>query len=104
MYKRQVNNGIDEDCDGMDQTTATYELSKAVVNIFPNPASHVINIRVEGQLDFRATLYDLSGRTIDTVTNEPQFKIETLPDGIYLLEIKDVNSGNSIIERIVIEK
>ena len=99
-----ANNGIDEDCDGMDQTTATHELSKAVVNIFPNPASHVVNIQVEGQLDFRATLYDLSGKLIETIMNEPHFKTATLPDGIYFLEIKDVNSGNSIIERIVIEK
>ena len=99
-----VNNGIDEDCDGMDQTTATHEISEAVVNIFPNPASYVINIQVEGELDFRATLYDLNGKLIDSVANESQFKILALPDGIYLLEVKDVKSGNSIIERIVIEK
>ncbi len=99
-----VNNGIDEDCDGMDLVSSIHEISKATINIFPNPASNVINLEVAGKLDFVATLYDINGRIMGSVINDAQFKTATLLDGIYLLVIKDVHSGKRIVERIVVKK
>ena len=92
---------VDEDCD---QMTSAYEISKAIINIFPNPASHVINIEVEGNLDFEATLYDLNGRIIDTAENNPQIKIASLPVGMYLLEIRDLNSFQKAAYKVMIQK
>jgi len=53
------NNGIDEDCDGMDLLSALHELSVARINIYPNPAIDIINIDIEGDIDFQLNLYDL---------------------------------------------
>lgn len=96
------NNGIDENCDGIDLVSAIYELANTTINIYPNPTINLINIKIEGNLDFTATIYDLNGKAIKKVTNTNQVDINSLPQGTYLLEIKDLESGQKIIERIVI--
>ena len=98
------NNGIDEDCDGTDLTTSTHEIANSIIHIFPNPASTFINILVEGQLDFTATIYDLNGRQFHSVSNSDQVNVDLLPSGIYLLEIRDVHSGKRVVEKIVVER
>ena len=95
------NNGIDEDCDGMDLVTAIHELANSTINIYPNPAIDIINIDVSGNLKYDATIYDLQGRLIVSTTNQSAIQIQTLPQGTYLLEIKDLNSGHKVLERIV---
>ena len=95
------NNGIDEDCDDMDLVNAIHQLSNSTINIYPNPASAFITIAVNGQLDFQANLYDLQGRLILS-TNSSQLLIDSFPTGTYLLEIKDLDSGERVFERIVI--
>jgi hypothetical protein len=87
-----------------DDVTSIYEISNAVINFFPNPASNVINIEVGKKLDFEATLYDLYGRKIYTTANNSQFNIASLASGQYLLEIKDVNSAKGVFEKITIRR
>ena len=98
------NNGIDENCDGIDLVTSTHEVMNASVNIYPNPTTNYINIIVEGQLNFRADLYNMKGRLIASKTNPTQLKVETVTAGEYLLEIIDLNSGHKISEKIIIQK
>ncbi len=96
------NNGIDEDCDGSDLILTTFELYNSVIKIFPNPATNVINIDVEGDLNYIVNLYHINGIKINSQTNAKQFPIDFLTTGIYLLEIKDSESGKSRFEKIVI--
>lgn len=96
------NNGIDEDCDGMDSITSTRELGETTISIYPNPAADVINIEVNGVLNFQWALYNLRGQLMKTSSNTSQISINSVPLGIYLLEIKDIKSGHKIMERIVI--
>jgi len=81
------NNGIDEDCDGQDLTTSVYEVSSSTVSIYPNPASDMINIEVDGELDFQVSLYDLNGKMMVTERHATRLSIDAIPAGIYLLEI-----------------
>ena len=99
-----ANNDIDEDCDGMDFLSSIHELANTVVNIYPNPTIDFINIDVQGPLDYAARLYDLEGKLIYETTNTNHIQINALSSGTYLLEINDLNSGQKIVERIMISK
>jgi len=98
------NNGIDENCDGMDSVLSIHEFLNSTINIYPNPAVDIINIDVSGNLKFNATLYDLQGRLIISTTNQSVIDIQTLTKGIYLIEIRDLDTDQKVIERIVIGK
>ncbi len=98
------NNGIDEDCDQMDLLSSTYELANSTINIYPNPATDIINIDVDGELSYQAKLYNINGQFLKTMNNDRQLEVTTIPKGIYMLEIQDLNSSQKIIERILIEK
>ena len=97
------NNGIDEDCDGADLTSSVHVLDNTVINIYPNPASDVINVEVTGQLQYQSDLYDLQGRRIIYAKNANSLDVQQTPHGTYLLVIKDLKSGQKIVERIVKE-
>lgn len=98
------NNGIDEDCDGMDLISSIYELSNATINIYPNPAIDFINIEINGRLDYQINIYDLEGKQILSSTNTNLIDVHAIPVGAYILEIKDLNSSKTIIEKIVVQK
>jgi len=84
--------------------SSTHELANSTINIYPNPATDILNITVEGQLDFHSTLYNLEGRLIKAYKNTEHLEIESIPNGTYLLEIKDQKTGDKIIEKIIIGK
>ncbi len=100
------NNGIDEDCDGMDLTSSVHNLQGVAIRIFPNPADELLVIDLEGgdRLDFVASLYDLRGRLVVSAKNVQRLNLESVLAGIYLLEIRDQVSGQKIVERIVVSR
>jgi len=85
----------------LDSNLSINEFSISTINIYPNPTIDVINIDVLGNLKYDATLYDLNGRLIISSTNKSVIDIQTLAEGIYLLEIKDKDSSQKVIEKIV---
>ena len=96
------NNGIDEDCDGIDLLSSIHEIANSTISIYPNPAVDFINIDVAGKLNYRSSLYDLDGKLTTTTENKNQISITSIPTGTYLLEIQDLQSGQRIVERIVV--
>ena len=98
------NNGIDEDCDGVDLLSATHELASTKIKIYPNPVTDIVNVDVDGSLDYMVSLFDLQGRSIKAELNASQIQVGYLSTGIYILEIKDMKSGNQIVERIIVER
>ena len=49
-------------------------------------------------------LYDLNKRVIDALVNKTFIASDSLPAGIYLLELKDRKAVSRTIERVVIER
>ena len=74
------------------------------LKIYPNPASSVINIDFKEAFSFTANLYDLRGRLISSNFNSKNIDISGFTNGMYLLEISDLNSSRKIIEKIIISK
>lgn len=98
------NNDIDEDCDGMDLVTSINELSNSRISIYPNPASDIITLDIDGQLTFQANIYTLDGTVIKSVTNSRQIDIKDVPSGTYVVEIIDLKTVQKVSEKIVIMK
>ncbi|MGF1637067.1 MAG: MopE-related protein [Cyclobacteriaceae bacterium] len=96
------NNGIDENCDGMDLVTSTNELANTAIKIYPNPAKDIINIDIIGILNFKASIYNLEGKLIKRFYNESKLIFDSPSTGTYLLEIEDLLSGQRFFEKIVV--
>ena len=97
------NNGIDEDCDGSDLMTSIHDLGEASIRIYPNPATDIINIDVNGPLDYSVSLYSLDGRILLTANNSSTINLNDMSSGIYLLEMIDSKSKQKFFERIIVE-
>ena len=69
------------------------EVRNVAVTIYPNPVSSELNVTFEAMgYDFEAALYDLNGRrmttrTVAAGTDCLQIATDTLPDGVYLLNL-----------------
>ena len=84
-------------------STDQIELDDGAFAIYPNPATDMINIDVSGNLKYEATIYDLQGRIMISTTNQSTIDIQTLTQGTYLIKITDLDSGQNVSEKIIIE-
>ena len=97
------DNDIDENCDGLD-VTAVFELGNATINIYPNPAREFINIEVSEGLSYQIKLYKLDGSLMTTANNSPRLSLENITSGIYLIEVKDLNTGQRVVDRVLVTR
>lgn len=95
------NNGIDEDCDGMDAISDTYEVNRITFKIFPNPTSGMLFIEMERPIDLSINLYTIYGEKILHQTTT-QLDLSNFPNGVYLMSISSSILNEQIIERIVL--
>ncbi len=82
-----LNNGIDENCDGVDNYLSINELELSNVTLFPNPsASNIIISNLEkGTVSFK-TIEGKEVFVIQTATDE--FNVSDLSTGIYFVTIQ----------------
>jgi len=88
------NNGIDEDCDGMDATVSTTESQNASFHVYPNPAFDFINIQQVMESEMNYTIYDGSARLHQKGTTTGKIDISALPDGVYYLNLISSNTDH----------
>ena len=97
-------NGIDEDCDGSDLSNIT-ELAINTLSIYPNPASHTVQIQLS---DSRATellisLYSISGTPITNWHGTTLIDVSAYTSGVYLLKVQSAHNGKPVLRKLVIE-
>ena len=80
---------------------STHELTNSNIRIYPNPAIDIINIDLPKNLNYQANLHDINGRLISSMTNKSAIDIQNVPQGTYLIEIKDLDSGQKVIDKII---
>ena len=95
-----LDNDIDEDCDGRDSKTSTHEINNTEITIYPNPASDKINIVTDNDINYEASLYSIDGCLLMQKTNPEILFIDMIPQGIYMLEIRESKTGQRIFELI----
>ena len=98
------NNDIDENCDGSDLVTSTNQIEHVLVKIYPNPAVNIIVIELEEPFNFSTSLYNLEGTLMLKQLNTNQVNVGALSAGIYFLEIKNLESGQKLVQKVIIIK
>ncbi len=64
------------------------------VNVYPNPASSILNIDIDNNNILDYSIFDHAGRMVSRYTNNnKQINIQNLPSGFYILEMNDFKSG-----------
>lgn len=81
--------------------SSTHELANSTINIYPNPTIDILNIDVSGSLKYNANIYTAEGKLILRTSNQSVIDIQSLVQGMYLLEIEDLISNQKIVERIM---
>ncbi len=97
------NNGIDENCDGVDLVTSIHEIGNSTINIFPNPASDIVNVIVDGLVNYKVEVYSLNGTLVSSLVNVTSFDVEPLAPGIYLFVIVDNDTGQKVFEKVAVQ-
>ena len=95
------NNEIDEDCDGFDLVTSIHEILNSKIKVYPNPVTDFIKIDVIGNMEYKVSIYNLEGRLIFSSMNAKLIQTQSWQQGTYIIEIQDLKSGQTVIEKIV---
>lgn len=97
------NNGIDEDCDGVDLiSTSIHETEQGTIRIFPNPINDIVFIDTD-ITNFSTKIFDMTGRMMFSSTKElHEIDLSTFGQGTYLMKLT-MESGKSIFDKIVVK-
>ena len=79
---------------------------ESMINIYPNPVSDVLTIKLENNLSCEYMLFDITGNLLETSFIENQnttIDVSNINPGVYLLQIKDNQSTQQIIKKIIIK-
>lgn len=77
----------------------------ANLTLYPNPATHQLNISIEGHTITQYQVMDYSGKTVithATVGNNIGIDVTSLPQGIYLIKL-ELDNGQYAIRRFIHE-
>lgn len=66
-------------------TLATAEVKKLEFSIYPNPVADILTIKTQEKV-LNVSLYDASGKLINTEFNNGQINVSMLPKGMYILK------------------
>ena len=102
-----ANNGIDENCDGVDGTVSTVERLPGRLRVYPNPADNWVYIDYsDQQQELCIQLLDVTGRLYRNASFQGSYRIDTadLPAGMYVLHVFQKNgAGGSNLRRVIIQ-
>ncbi len=99
-----VGNGIDENCDGLDDTVSTNDLNDETLVLFPNPFTESITLDSEIQDVVNIKILDISGRAVlseDNVNLPYNATFSEMESGTYLMIIQNQNGQEQTIRKII---
>jgi hypothetical protein len=100
------NNGIDEDCDGMDELSSIGTITLDNISIIPNPFNEEAIFSFGSKIDgISLSIKSLNGqilRKINVVSTTTEIKKEQLPAGVYLVEINQQGAFIGVLRILVL--
>ncbi len=97
------NNGIDEDCDGMDLLSTAVDIKSMHFSFYPNPADEYISIECNAAM-YVVELLSIESKQIKMESNARRLDIANLPPGVYFLKLTDMQSKHMAVQKLVIAK
>ena len=86
----------------VNDNTNVGEISAENVNVYPNPASSIVNIGGLGDFaNLEISMVSLQGQVVMTVVNALEINVKDIESGVYFLNINC--DGTQIVKRIVVE-
>lgn len=99
-----LDNGIDENCDGVDNYLSVLELAEINVNLHPNPSNGLFNLDFQAEFEnSKLFLLDLSGKIVlEMPINGKSVVVDAsnLLPGCYVVRIE--NQKSSVVKRLII--
>jgi len=95
------NLSYSENCEGSEAVTSVLDTRMLNIKVYPNPSSDYIFFDTPDETIYTTTLFSQDGREIITSTTDLSLDIKELALGIYLIEIKDIKSGERTIQKIL---
>ena len=98
-----LNNGIDENCDGMDNYAQVNELLDWTVTLVPNPSEGMVQIALSHAGDFKISVTDLAGKVIfegEHATTAMMLNTSSWESGTYLVTV-DQNNVRKVLPLMV---
>ncbi len=106
-----VNDSIDQDCDGSDQTTLdTEKLNLNNIDVIPNPFNDHISIKLPlsfNNSEFNIKVFDLNGRLIidrkySSINSQINVNgLDKLDQAPYLFKIINIKTGLTSYKRLI---
>jgi PKD repeat protein len=96
------NNGIDEDCDGVDLITQTHEFAEEVIAIYPNPASETLRIAYTSSLPVFLSVFTSTGQRLHIQEGIEEIDVSGFPDGLYFLKVVSSSSAHHVVTKFVV--
>jgi hypothetical protein len=84
---------------------ATVDL-QGEVKVFPNPASHFINVLLDKKGDYTMSIMDMAGLqvlAVETSQAEVTIDVRGLSVGIYVLQVLDSNTGKRMVKKVMVK-
>ena len=98
------DNGIDEDCDGEDETlSSTTNLKNFIPQYYPNPTTGIISVEIEGSFAYTLELIDVHGKRLDSwsdIKGNTSLDLNKYPNGVYVVRFTTHSSKKSYIKKI----
>ncbi|MEL6142904.1 MAG: T9SS type A sorting domain-containing protein, partial [Bacteroidota bacterium] len=96
------NNGIDENCDGVDTPVNTIDQLSGRLAVYPNPTNDQLQISCSEAKILEYALFDLHGQIMlkGQFRTSVQLRLEQLPASIYFLRLVDPTTGAYTTRRI----
>lgn len=99
-----ANNGIDEDCDGIDLISSIHEIAGLPLELYPNPSYDWLYVKYQGnQQALELKMYSVAGQLLLSQKGTNPLSLSSLHAGLYWLEISDTATHEYIREKIVVE-
>ena len=102
-----ANNDIDEDCNGEALISSTFELEDSTIDVFPNPVTESLFVRVDDNSKVAVKLVDITGKVIyrsGEFRYNKEIDVASLAAGLYFLEIHHLDLDKRVVDKIEVMK